>query len=113
MSRFALAGLRLVASLAAGAAAWTTFWLIRGGEPGPAAYVASLAASLLVYVVSATPVPRPWVTPEVEGEPAEAEPVTPPTPAESPLAPTTPAPTAPAPVAAVVTEPSPTGGTAT
>ena len=78
MSRFALAGLRLLASLAAGAAAWTTFWVIRGGEPGPAAYVASLAATLLVYVFAATPPPRSWEPPPPEAEVApEPEPIEP------------------------------------
>lgn len=72
MSRFALAGLRLLASLAAGAAAWTTFWVIRGGEPGPAAYVASLAATLAVYVASAAPAPKSW-----EPEPDDADPALP------------------------------------
>jgi hypothetical protein len=56
----AVAGLRLLGALAAGAAAWTTFWLIRGGEPGPIAYVASLAATLVVYVLAGSPPPRPW-----------------------------------------------------
>ena len=78
MSRFALAGLRLLASLAAGAAAWTTFWVIRGGEPGPAAYVASLAATLAVYVASATPPPKSW-----EPERADADPALPPEGAEA------------------------------
>ena len=78
MSRFALAGLRLIASLAAGAAAWTTFWVIRGGEPGPAAYVASLAATLAVYVASATPTPKSW-----EPEPAAPAPDLPPEGAEA------------------------------
>ena len=78
MSRFALAGLRLLASLAAGAAAWTTFWVIRGGEPGPAAYVASLAATLAVYVASATPAPKSW-----EPEPEAANPAPPPERAEA------------------------------
>ena len=60
MSRYAIAGLRVLGALGAGAAAWTTFWLIRGGEPGPAAYVASLAAALAVYVAAVSPMPRPW-----------------------------------------------------
>jgi hypothetical protein len=70
MSRYAIAALRAFGALAAGAAAWTTFWLIRGGEPGPLAYVASLAIVLLVYVAAATPSPRSWTAP--------AEPATPP-----------------------------------
>jgi hypothetical protein len=73
VSRYALTGLRLLASLAAGAAAWTTFWVIRGGEPGAAAYVASLAASLAVYVASASPPPRPWEMPPEEGDAIAAE----------------------------------------
>lgn len=63
VSRYAIAGLRVLASLGAGAAAWTTFWMIRGGEPGAAAYVASLAASLAVYVASVSPPPRSWLVP--------------------------------------------------
>ncbi|HEU5317093.1 MAG TPA: hypothetical protein VFX49_13375 [Chloroflexota bacterium] len=77
MSRFAVAGLRLLGALAAGAAAWTTFWLIRGGEPGPLAYVASLAATLVVYVLAGSPAPRPWVAPDDASREEEA----PPTPA--------------------------------
>ncbi|MGI8423150.1 MAG: hypothetical protein ACR2NO_03410 [Chloroflexota bacterium] len=60
MSRYAIAGLRLLASLGAGVAAWTTFWVVRGGEPGPAAYLASLAATFAVYVASTRPPPLPW-----------------------------------------------------
>ena len=72
MSRFAISGLRLIASLAAGAAAWTTFWVIRGGEPGPAAYVASVAATLAVYVASTSPRPRSWEVPPEEPDIVDA-----------------------------------------
>jgi hypothetical protein len=88
VSRFAIVWLRVLGSLGAGAAAWTTFWLIRGGEPGPAAYVASLAASLAVYVASTNPPPRPWggahdaEVPDAAAPPAGAP--APPEPAEAP-----------------------------
>ena len=77
MSRFALAALRAFGALAAGAAAWTTFWVIRGGEPGPTAYVASLAVALLVYVAASTPAPRSWApVKEPETPPDAASPGT-------------------------------------
>ena len=72
MSRIALAALRAFAAVAAGAAAWTTLWVIRGGEPGPAAYVASLAAAILVYAAAAAPPPRAWIRPEEAEPPPDA-----------------------------------------
>ena len=88
MSRFAIAWLRVLGSLGAGAAAWTTFWLIRGGEPGPAAYIASLAAALAVYVASTNPPPRPWGdAPDVGTPAADAPPAVAPAPTEPAEAP--------------------------
>jgi hypothetical protein len=74
VSRYLVGSLRVLAALGAGAAAWATLWLIRGGEPGSIAYVASLAAALVVYVAAASPMPKPWAAPQKMPEPLDPAP---------------------------------------
>ncbi len=73
MSRLLLVWLRSTAALLAGLCTLATVWGLREGQPGIAGFVAAVAVTVAVFLVTGRPEPKPWGAPPRAPTPKEPD----------------------------------------